>query len=133
MIVFCCKGISPPVDNQRARAHTHANADPTDRTEAADEDDEDEDDDGGGEGRVRWGEYREQTLYEVLYRCQEVLRSRYVAALEARLPAAVAACVGGGGGGGEGQWQVRTRVGRALVSFLATYLLHMTMTHLLAH
>lgn len=76
---------------------------------------------------MRWGEYREQTLYEVLYRCQEVLRSRYVAALEARLPAAVAACVGGGG---EGQWQVRTR---ALVSFLATYLLHMTMTHLLAH
>jgi hypothetical protein len=56
---------------------------------------------------VRWGEYREQVLYEVLYRCQEALRSRYPAALEARLQPAIAAFVGApaAGGGGAG-WQV---------------------------
>lgn len=91
--------------------HPCTNTDPADSQPSHDatdeeEDDEEEDGDDGEGGRVRWGEYREQTLYEVLYRCQEVLRSRYVAALEARLQLAVAAVVGGGGGGG--QWQVRT-------------------------
>lgn len=102
-----CRNLSPDY------VHPCVNPDPADGPpshEATDEEEEDDDegedgDDGGG-GRVRWGEYREQTLYEVLYRCQEVLRSRYVAALEARLQPAVAAVVGGGGRGG--QWQVRT-------------------------
>ncbi len=53
-----------------------------------------------------WGEYREQVLYEVLYRCQEVLRARYLAALEARVQPAVVAFAAAPGAG-EG-WQVWT-------------------------
>ena len=42
------------------------------------EEEEREDEEGEEEGMVGWGEYREQTMYEVLFRCYDVMRSRYI-------------------------------------------------------